>query len=278
MIEKIKKELIEEVSRLLGEDKKISIESIRKNNRTEKTGLVILTEGRSANPVIHIDDVLAYIAEGKSTVAEQAKRIQQAYAAVEEACEKIEIPPVKSRNYLLEHVIFQLVNAERNAELLESVPHRKFLDLAVIYRAILNSDKEEFSSAIVTNSMAEAADVTLEELEEAAKKNTRDAGFSAIPLVPFTCTVLTNENKMFGANALLFEDLLMEQADKFQGDLYIVLTSIHELIVQPASVFDTEFLKSMAVDNNSKMVVEEEFLSDSVYRFSRDTGEITIEM
>lgn len=278
MIETIKKELIEEVSRLLGGDKKISIESIRKNNQTEKTGLVILTEGRSANPVIHIDDVLAYIAEGKSTVAEQAKRIQQAYTAVEKACEKIEIPPVTSRDYLLEHVIFQLVNAERNAELLESVPHRKFLDVAVVYRAILNSDKEEFSSAIVTNSMAEAADVTLEELEEAAKKNTQDAGFSAIPLVPFTCTVLTNENKMFGASALLFKDLLMEQADEFQDDLYIVLTSIHELIVQPISPLDTTFLKSLAVDNNKTTVPEEEFLSNSVYRFSRDSGEITIEI
>ena len=285
MIENIKKELMEEISRLVGEDKEVRIESIQKANRMEKTGLVILTEGRSATPVIYIDEVLSYIADGKSSVAEQAKRIQQAakriqqtYAALEETCGKIKIPPITSRDYLLAHVTFHLVNADRNTELLEGVPHRKVLDLAVVYRAMLSSTKEGSASVIVTDSLAEAAGVTLEELEEDAEKNTRDAGFATIPLIPNVCTCLTNEDEMFGANALLFKDLLMEQADKSQDDLYIVLTSIHELIVQPASILDTEFLKSLAVDNSKTPVTEEEFLSNSVYRFSRDTGEITIEM
>ncbi|WP_155830828.1 DUF5688 family protein [Butyrivibrio sp. AE3009] len=45
----------------------------------------------------------------------------------------------------------EVVSAERNAELLETVPHRNMEDMAIVYRIVLDSSSEGRSSILVTN-------------------------------------------------------------------------------------------------------------------------------
>ena len=54
--------------------------------------------------------------------------------------------------YLTANEVFlEVVNYEHNKELLKTIPHRRFLDLAVCYRIMINANKKEIRSALITN-------------------------------------------------------------------------------------------------------------------------------
>lgn len=62
----------------------------------------------------------------------------------------------------------EVVSADRNAEMLENVPHEQMEDMAVVYRLILGQDSEGRSSVLVTNDLMEQFGVTHEQLHDDA--------------------------------------------------------------------------------------------------------------
>ncbi len=86
--------------------------------------------------------------------------------------------------------------------------------------------------------------------------------------------VITNMDKTFGASAIYRKDLLKEIADKFESDLYIIPSSIHELIVMPINDISRENMDAMVNDVNENEVDPTERLSNHIYIFRRDTMEI----
>ena len=87
--------------------------------------------------------------------------------------------------------------------------------------------------------------------------------------------VLTNQNKLNGASCILYEHLLELFADRLGADLYILPSSVHEVILIPATS-DTSFaeLSRMVKEVNETQVSPEEILSDHVYYFSRNSRSI----
>ena len=65
-------------------------------------------------------------------------------------------------------ILLCLVNKEKNAEMLKDVPHREFLDLAIVYRVVMdipeNFDGE--STVLLDNKIVSDAGVTEQELFE----------------------------------------------------------------------------------------------------------------
>ena len=55
-------------------------------------------------------------------------------------------------------VFIQLVNMEESKEMLQHVPHRQFLDLAIIYRIVREETDQGFETGIVNNELMEALD------------------------------------------------------------------------------------------------------------------------
>lgn len=81
------------------------------------------------------------------------------------------------RKFILDHVEYQLVNAERNAEKLKDIPGKKIADLVAIYRVVVGLDEDGMKSYVLTNAGLARSKISLEELDEAAKKNTEKSGF-----------------------------------------------------------------------------------------------------
>ena len=50
-------------------------------------------------------------------------------------------------------LVMEVVSAETNKEMLETVPHRNIEDMAVVYRFALNSSNEGMASILVTNQL-----------------------------------------------------------------------------------------------------------------------------
>lgn len=90
-------------------------------------------------------------------------------------------------------------------------------------------------------------------------------------------TVLTNRKKQEGAVVLYTKKYLKELADKFQSNLFILPSSVHEcLILCDNGSIKVAELKSMVEQINVEYVSEEDFLSNNVYYYNRETGVVGV--
>ena len=88
--------------------------------------------------------------------------------------------------------------------------------------------------------------------------------------------VLSNTQRFFGASCMLYKDKLREFAALKDSDLYILPSSIHEVILIPEKISpDYKSLCRMVREINESEVDPCDRLSDRVYRFSLSTGKIS---
>lgn len=84
--------------------------------------------------------------------------------------------------------------------------------------------------------------------------------------------VITNREKRFGASSLLYGHIWNNLFDTFKENLYILPSSMHELIIAPESMFEDESpeetranLLQMVKEVNQEVVDSSDFLADHVY-------------
>lgn len=83
--------------------------------------------------------------------------------------------------------------------------------------------------------------------------------------------VVSNELGINGASVVLYDGVIEEIANKYESDLYLLPSSIHEMIVVPVGEDDLQKTFSSMVDNiNQRYVAEDEILSDRVYTYRRE--------
>ncbi len=83
--------------------------------------------------------------------------------------------------------------------------------------------------------------------------------------------VITNCIGIYGAAAILYKDLMQSLADELNCDLYVVPSSVHEMIVIPAEDKELyEMLSSLVKEVNTQFVDPDEILSDRVFIYMRE--------
>lgn len=199
-------------------------------------------------------------------------------------------------------VIPCVVAREGNEEFLAGKVWRPFLDMAVYYRLVLNTDSSGMASVAVTESLLQTLSLTKEELDRKALASLSgmkpvvmgmaDMVYNSIPesLRPdreefeknFPDTgmlVVTNQHKLNGAAEMLNTSLLGSISEEAGCDLYILPSSVHELIImKEKDVADLEFLRGMVRDVNGDpdVISPQDILTNSVYRYSRERGTVEI--
>ena len=87
--------------------------------------------------------------------------------------------------------------------------------------------------------------------------------------------VLTNQEKVYGAAAMLYSDQMKKLAERWQTDLLILPSSIHEVVLLPDDgQNEYAFYRQMVEEVNTTQVEPEEVLSYSLYRYCREKAEI----
>ena len=87
--------------------------------------------------------------------------------------------------------------------------------------------------------------------------------------------ILTNTDGINGATAMLYSSQLHELAVRLDSNLYILPSSVHEVIVVPANDrFDPFNLMELVKEVNKTVVLPEEILADNVYYYKRDNKRI----
>lgn len=295
MKEKIVMELVEEVKKVAGERCTVTLQEVKKNNGVELLAVNIKSPFEMVSTLIYIDKAVKEIEREEITIMEAAQRIFDTYQERKDIDFGIEAAKLMDKQFILNHVEYQVVNAKRNAERLEGVPRKQIVDLAVIYRAVLNDGDNGLISYILNENHLKLAGINADELDEAARSNTQKAGFVIKTMGEVMAEmmgvnnsldeetlggpqiyVLTNRRKVNGANILLYKDWLAEVANRLKDDFFILPSSIHELLAVPASGTDVKELRAMVKEVNNTEVAPEEILSYEVYRYSRKTCEIEV--
>lgn len=128
--EKVKDEITDHMSSKY-EDCVVDIRETKKTNRTVEGLMLREIPGLSnASPTIYVNDLFEeYKKNGDfETVIDRAgEKMETAINSFDKDIAKDAINTSK----MMDNVFFTLINAEQNRELLETVPHREFEDLAI---------------------------------------------------------------------------------------------------------------------------------------------------
>ena len=234
---------------------------------------LIPTESGEGTPTIYVQDLYQYYLQcgDMEQVFRKAASVfvvGMEYASTMNDRGLMEMPK--------DRIVFCLINAEENQRLLENVPHRKTLDLALIYRVLLYSEDGGFDSAIITNELAEAMHLMEEELYQLAMKNTPELLPAKVHYCDGHFAILTNQYKILGATALLYPGLLSDVAESLDSDLYIMPSSIHEVFLVPPIGQSVAEMNRMTVEANNTVVPPEEVLAHHVYYYDREKDKVEI--
>lgn len=89
--------------------------------------------------------------------------------------------------------------------------------------------------------------------------------------------VLSNKNGVEEAACMLYSDVIRDFSDMIDGKLYIIPSSIHELLLLPTmDTKESEEVKNMIKEVNDIQVSLEEILPYSVYYYNREEDKICI--
>lgn len=254
----------------------------------------------TATPTIYVDDMYEHYKKTGDIIPVMMK---VAADFVKEFDKGKELTENLDMDTMKDNVIMVLINTEQNKELLETVPHREFEDLSIIYRWVVSKDEHGIASAIVDHSLMKQQNLTEPELFQAAVVNTREMmPPKVVPMTDIikgmmmedgmpeeiveemigeipddrTMWVITNEKGINGAVNMIYEENLHKIASQLQEDLYVLPSSIHETIAVPASMGTPEELAEMVYDANMSVVQLSERLSNQVYHYDKDARKLSI--
>lgn len=281
----------------LGSDVKVTIQDILKNNDTHLDGLTILSARYNLSPTIYLNYYFRQYEKG--CPLSQIK--QDILSAYRENCPpgSIDISFFTDYDKVKSRIIFKLINYERNQELLKDVPHYRFLDLAIVFNCLLDSGPSGNATILIYNHHLNFWDITRDDLYALAAANTPkllkydlrsmtdvlkeflrgdEPIFPKEDLTnPYPMYVLSNQCKLNGSVSILYQNLLRDFAHRLGSDLYILPSSVHEVLLIPAFHHSScQELSKMVTDVNSSQLSQEEILSDHVYYYSRETEKLTM--
>lgn len=278
------------VSKMVNEaDCNIKLSRIQKNNGIEYVGISIIDRQQRMGPTIYLESFYENYQNGASLDA-MAQKVMETYQKHREV--ELDVPRdfYFDFNMVKERLIFKLVNYEKNKAMLEDMPHRKFLDLAMVFCCVVNVGNQGSSTITVKNSHLDMWKVDGDTVYEMAVNNTpiimpyrlrniEDiVGNDLVPEgVPSIMLVLSNSHGLFGAGAMAYDNVLKETAFHKNSDLYILPSSVHEVIIIAARDYDDlQSLKDMVVSVNATNVEPEEVLSDNVYVYKKESQTINL--
>lgn len=287
-----KMEFMELVQKKVSAEVHLSVEKIPKNNGIYMDGLVFSREDDHVSPIIYLEELYRFWKKGVS-MEQLVEKVLWCYRHLEP---EISISEDFFADYekLKSHIYYKLVNYEKNREMLKNVPHRRILDLAMVYYYQAENMSVP-ATILIQNSHLNVWKITEEELEENARKYTclkLPAEFLTMGslagieeedmdelLGKDRCPmyILTNKQRRFGAGVILYPGIL-EQAQSLLGEnFYILPSSVHECILAPASCYMSQEQLSVMVEEINKEHVEvQEILSNQAYYYMGIDGSINI--
>ncbi len=281
--------VLEKMKECLGESYETEIQQIRKNNDVLLHGLTIRSKQSNIVPTIYLESFYELYQNDVSL----ENIVSKIYNIYQESLpkENIDMNFFKDFNKVKDRIVYRLVHAKRNRELLQDVPYIPFWDLAICFSYAFWSEELGDGMILIHNNHMEEWGVNYHQLMQLAEVNTPrlfPVTFYGINEVlkqmhleidlsecgEEQLYVLTNRQKIYGAAVILYPQALTWIAEQLKSDFYILPSSIHEVLVLRKERFhelqrEGKILHEMIRDINIIQLSAEEVLSDYPYFYDR---------
>ena len=275
----------------LGNEYTVSVNEVVKNNHVQMNGILMKKKGQKVTPNIYLNGFYEqYIEEDNLNLV-----LQNIWNTYQEALDNFNSDEF---DFNLEwenqkdSVIYRLVNYDDNREKLSCIPYIRFLDLAITFHCIIKLQDESVSMLPVTNNIMDHWNIDIKYLLQCATENTPihfPLVFSTLedvvkmlagadtmdnisnePENEVMMYVITNEQGINGAAVMLYQEEFQQFAEKLGGKLYVLPSSIHELILMPFADDIDEILLTKLVQEVNHVPLDE-VLSNHIYLYDSET-------
>lgn len=271
------------------EEYQASINHVVKNNSVELDGICLHKHGEHLSPTVYLNPFYEQYLEGRPLKS----ILGEIVSTLNNDVPRLEVPASLYDDYeaVKPQIIFRIVNYYKNEEQLKDCPYLPFCDLAITFRWLVHADSFGIASSLITNRELELWNVTVEELYNVASQNTRrlfphyiqpmqdllaeylqedeelkyiyDSSPSS-----FQIYILTNKSRINGSTCMIYDHVLADFAKQQNCDIYILPSSIHEVLLIPARYgLEEQSLLELVHDANRTVVNITDVLSDSIYRY-----------
>lgn len=281
-----------DVEKRVGDGYRVRINDVRKNNGVVLSGLTITHDDSNISPTIYLNNYYKVYESGGITLTSVADDVMDTYF-------RNKVNKSMNMGYFMDYecvkecIVYKLINTEKNRELLEDIPHMEYLDLSVVFQCLVAKEDFGTASILIHNAHMKLWDISVEELYRKAAENTqRIQGYEIKGINDAICEImrandpegfdrdacmaelegsvpmyiLSNKQNVNGASCMLYPDLIKDFAETLGSSIYIIPSSIHELLLLPASNADESGeIKGMVREINDTEVKAEEILSYSLY-------------
>lgn len=279
------KELIPVIRNKLGDDYYVSTSDIIGNNGVCTTSIDVQKKKKN-NPKIIIDGFYKSFEKGDA-IEDIADRIICRYNEAQNDMLLTE-GGISEWNKIKDKLSVKVISAERNADYLDSLVWRKYLDFAVVPIIVFNYDFNSFRAVNVSTNMAENWGIDYNTIIDTAITNSKTL---------FSCTarnlneafpggnweeiyeehpwkIITSKYYNNGSAGILDKELLDGIYREYGCLYYILPLSVNELIVVPYDGVPVDELKELSVYCASQITDTGEVLSDNIYVYNGSCLEI----
>lgn len=280
------------LNKKLSEEYEIQSVQVPKNNGVMLQGLTIQKPEQNVAPTIYINGFLEAYNDGVplSNIVERIMDILQKDSPNGD----VDMSFFQQFEKVKDRICYRMISAERNKELLQKIPHKFYLDFAICFFYAYQGDALGNGSILIHNTHVDMWNTSLEELWKLAQENTgrlfpwENKSMESVirelmlkkheiqedeleeelfnHVVPMY--VLSNRERLYGASCVLYPNVLEQLAQDLEANLFILPSSIHEVILLPDCHQDSpEQLQNMIKEINDTQVEPEEVLSDNLYYY-----------
>ena len=273
------------VQEVLGDEYFVDTGENLKLNETKLWSINIHSKNRNITPVIFLDSFYQEYEEGKS-FGEIVNNIINIYW---EHVPKndIDLSYITDYEKVRDNICLRLCNLERNSELLKDSVYIPFLDLAILFYISFEQSEMGKGMIRIRSEYLEKWDITTEKLMKDAMENSKkDVELKVLQFWGYPMYVMSNKSLSGGASSMLYPEALEEFADKNEANVFVIPSSIHEVILIPDKESDeqgseewirrTSELRNIICTVNREEVNADEILSDNLYYFDRSQKKIKI--
>lgn len=245
----------------------------------------------------HMWELYQDLENGKFTLEEIFSRTAEMLDCCKEAEKISPLDKIQDYQEIRSHLIVRLLNYDRNEERLREGVYERTGDIALVLYANIGTVKGRYISSMIPYRAFSEWKQPKEEVMATALKNTYDLfplgvislshlediiqgnvyAFMEDEELPFDLeggygAFLTNTSQMNGAVSIFLPGVAKKLGERMNGDFYIAFTSIHEAVLHKIGT-----VEAVQIQEGLKGVSSEEnFLSEQVYRYSREKDRISL--
>ena len=272
----------------------IGIEMVLKNNGVMKTAIIIRKPDDNAEPCIYLEEYYKQFLKEGVSIDSIVDHIVKIYDE-NKLGERLDVETLLQYPMVHTKIRGRLISTQRNTDMLQDVPHRGILDLSLVYTIEVNT-KCGVGSILINHSHLEIWGISEQELFMQLQKNLEQEEGFFMNMDQFLIQVLglseeemlrgslpdifimSNKDKHYGAVELINKKALEKAVKTYEGSFYILPSSVHELLLLPASYDDMalETLAEMVRTINDTEVKKCDVLSSHIYLYNAEEKRLEI--